>query len=65
MNKMPRKVEQKLATEHAVLLMSSHTESPNLNLPKHCGSIREIQHRADTVTPVLKEILDYRPSPKW
>ncbi len=65
MNEMPRKkIEQKLVTGHAVLLIGSHTESHNLHLPKS-GSIREIQHRAKTVTPVLKEILDFRPPPNW
>lgn len=66
MNKVPRKkIEQKLVTHHAVLLISSQTESHNLNLPKRCGSIREIQYRAETVTPILKEILEFRPPPHW
>jgi hypothetical protein len=65
MNKVPRKVEQKLVADHAVLLISSHTELPNLNLPKRCGTIREIQYRAETMTPVLKAILDFRPPPHW
>jgi hypothetical protein len=64
MNKMPRKkIERKLVADHAVLLIS-HTETQNLHLPK-LGSIREIQYRAETVTPVLKEILDFRPKPHW
>jgi hypothetical protein len=65
MNKMPRrKTDRKLVVDHAVLLISGYTESQNLNLPK-LGSIREIQHRAETMTPVLREILDFRPSPHW
>lgn len=65
MNKMPRKkTDRKLVVDHAVLLISSHTGPQNLNLPK-LGSIREIQHRAETMTPILKEILDFRPSPHW
>jgi hypothetical protein len=63
--KMPRKtIERKLVTDHAVLLISSQSEPRNLHLPR-LGSIREIQYRAETVTPVLKEILDFRPPPQW
>jgi len=65
MNKMPRKTkERKLAADHSVSLAGSHAELQKFHLPKS-GSIREIQYRAETVTPVLKEILDYRPSPRW
>lgn len=64
MNKMPRKkTDRKIMADHAVLL-TGHVESHNLHLPK-LGSIREIQHRAETVTPILKEILDFRPLPHW
>ena len=63
--KMPRKtIERKLVTDHEVLLIGSHAETHNLHLPR-LGSIREIQYRAETVTPVLKEILDFRPPPQW
>jgi len=65
MNKLPRrKTDRKLVADHAVLLIGGHAESQNLHVPK-LGSIREIQHRAETMTPVLKEILDFRPLPHW
>jgi hypothetical protein len=65
MNKLPRrKTNRKLVDDHAVLLISGHAESQNFHLPR-LGSIPEIQHRAETVTPVLKEILDFRPLPHW
>jgi len=57
MNKLPRrKADRKLIGVPA--------ESHNLHLPR-LGSIRAIQYRAETVTPVLKEILDFRPLPHW
>jgi hypothetical protein len=55
MNKLPRK------RTHRKLMA---VELQNLHLPK-LGSIGEIQHRAETMTPVLKAILDFRPSPHW
>ena len=65
MNKLPRKkTDRKLVAGHAVLLIGSHAGSHNLHLPR-LGSIRVIQYRAETVTPVLKEILDFRPLPHW
>ena len=65
MNKMPRKQkDRKLVTDHAVLLIGGYTDAHNLHLPR-LGSIREIQYRAETVTPVLKEILNFRPPPHW
>lgn len=27
--------------------------------------MQEMEHRAETMTPLLKEILDFRPSPRW
>lgn len=45
-------------------------ERPNRNgLPKNSGHavppFDEIQHRAETVTPVLRQILEFRPAPHW
>jgi hypothetical protein len=33
--------------------------------PERFYTIEEIHIRAETMTPLLKEILDYRPAPHW
>lgn len=33
--------------------------------PERFYAIEEIHLRAETITPLLKEILDYRPVPRW
>jgi hypothetical protein len=55
--------EQTLATDHPTSLgggQKKHLENPR---PQKFAFMEEIHHRADTMTPVLKEILDFRPPP--
>jgi hypothetical protein len=33
--------------------------------PEHLYTIEEIHIRAETVTPLLREILDFHPAPHW
>jgi hypothetical protein len=59
MKKKTRKgKERKLIKNYRVSLMGSHNESPGGQTPPY---MEDIQRRADTITPVLKEILDFRP----
>jgi hypothetical protein len=66
MNTMPRTArEQKLLTDHPALLMVG-PKGPGKNRPTpDMLSIPEILHRAETMTPLLKAILDFRPRPHW
>jgi len=63
---MPRTAsEQKLLKDHPALLMVSHKGSAKNPGTPDVLSIPEIKHRAETMTPVLKKILDFRPRPHW
>jgi len=66
MNTIPRTASaQKLITDHPALLMVG-PKGPDKNRPvPDVLSIPEIQHRAETMTPLLKAILDFRPHPHW
>ena len=57
------KGQRLLADPHAVLMVG-YKGPQNLHEPEFL-SIEEIHRRAETMTPVLKEILDFRPSPHW
>jgi hypothetical protein len=67
MKTTPRKnKDQKLLANRSA---SPQTDGPkdvqkNINAPKLL-SLEEIHRRAEAVTPLLKEILDYRPRPQW
>jgi hypothetical protein len=56
--------EQKLLADKAAL--PGGKESPNRRAPVSVsGYMLEIHLRAQAMTPILKEILDFRPSPHW
>jgi hypothetical protein len=66
MNTMLRTArEQKLLTDHPVLLIDSYKGPGKKHQVFDVFSIQEIQYRAETMTPVLKAILDFRPRPHW
>ena len=66
MNAMPQKAsEMKLLTDHPALLIGEHKSSGKNRRPPDLYSIPELQHRAETMTPVLLAILDFRPRPHW
>ena len=66
MNAMLRTAgEQKLLTNHPALLIGDQKRSDKRHVRVDMLSIKEIQHRAETITPVLKAILDFRPRPCW
>jgi hypothetical protein len=55
---------QKLLQDHpALLLISGHKES-GLCAPEFFF-IKEVHDRAEAMTPLLQEILDFQPSPHW
>jgi hypothetical protein len=54
--------QQKLLKDHpAALLMAGHKDLNSTELL----FIEEVHRRAETMTPLLKEILDFRPPPHW
>jgi hypothetical protein len=57
--------EQKLLTDHPALLIGGHKGSGKNRVIKDVLSIQEIHYRAETMTSVLKAILDFRPRPHW
>jgi hypothetical protein len=66
MKTMPRTAsEQKLLTDHPALLMVSLGEKGKNRRAADMLSIPELQHRAETMTSLLKAILDFRPRPNW
>jgi hypothetical protein len=66
MKTMPRTARgQKLLTNHPALLMIGHGEKGKNRRAPDVLSIPELQHRAETMTSVLKKILDFRPGPHW
>jgi hypothetical protein len=66
MNTMPQKAsEQKLLTDHPVLLMVGDKGLGKKLHEPEALSINEVQRRAETMTPLLQEILDFRPRPRW
>jgi hypothetical protein len=66
MSTIPRTArEQKLLTDHPVLLIGSHKGPGKNRRAPDVLSIPELQHRAETMTRVLKAILDFRPHPHW
>jgi hypothetical protein len=54
--------EQKLLADQPAL--PAGKESPNRRATVS-GYMLEIHLRAQAMTPILKEILDFRPSPHW
>ncbi|MGO8765018.1 MAG: hypothetical protein ACLQSR_07785 [Limisphaerales bacterium] len=44
-------------------------EEVGRDIPKNAENTapfaEKIQHRAETITPMLQQILEYRPSPHW
>lgn len=66
MRTIPRTAkEPKLLTDHPALLIGGSKESGKNRRAPDVLSIPELQHRAETMTPVLKAILDFRPHPHW
>jgi len=66
MNAMPQKVsETKLLVDHPALLIGEHKRPAKNRRAPDVYSIPELQHRAETMTPVLVAILDFRPRPCW
>jgi hypothetical protein len=66
MNTTPRTAsEQKLLTNHPALLIGGPKKQGKNRRAPDVLSIPELQHRAETMTPLLKAILDYRPRPHW
>jgi len=64
MKKIPRSInKQKLLKDHAALLIGGSATTPK-GSPEF-PYIEEIHHRAETVTPLLKQILEFRPTPSW
>ena len=63
MNKTPRIAkESRSSAGHPALLKGR--KAADFNLPP-LPYMEEIHKRADAMTPLLKEILDFRPSPHW
>jgi hypothetical protein len=44
--------------------LKSRDESPDFRTPAAL-TIKEVQNRADTITPCLKELLEFRAPPRW
>jgi hypothetical protein len=66
MNTMPQITkEKKLLTDHPALLTGGPKGAGKTRRAPDVLSIPELQHRAETMTPVLKAILDFRPQPHW
>ena len=63
---MPEK-QKTLARGQSPKLAATEKNMPEWNtVPKeHFDYMREIQARADTITPSLKALLDFRPPPHW
>jgi hypothetical protein len=59
-----KKDKVKLLAGHHERLMIDDKKSAKDSMPK-LHSIEAIHHRAETVTPCLKGILDFRPNPMW
>ena len=58
--------EPKLLSNRPVSLLKCNEEKvPENFLSLKFTYIREIQTRAETITPLLKGILDYKPAPSW
>jgi hypothetical protein len=57
--------ERKLAADDRISGMGCHKRPGENSRSQTLTYIEEINHRAETMTPVLKEILDFRPSPHW
>jgi hypothetical protein len=65
MNEM-RRTEPKLLANHPVsLLMCNEEKTKKMYLSPECTFIEEIHARAETITPCLKDILDFKPPPYW
>jgi hypothetical protein len=63
MNATPRITqEQKLLKDHAVLLLTSSCKTSGYPATEFLY-IEEVHHRAETMTPLLQELLDFRPTP--
>jgi len=55
----------KAVANRSALFRANHEASGNNPQGATSIYIEEIQIRAETVTPVLKEFLDLRPAPHW
>ncbi len=53
--------ERKLAADDRISGMGSHKKLDENSRSPTLTYIEEINHRAETMTPVLKEILEFRP----
>ena len=63
MNKTPRIAKESRLPVGLPALLKDH-QAADFNLPP-LPYMEEIHKRADAMTPLLKEILDFRPSPHW
>jgi hypothetical protein len=54
-----------LADRSTSVLVAGRGNSPEISREATLFFIEEIHARADAVTPLLKEILDFRPRPHW
>lgn len=54
---------QKLLMDHPAILIGGY-EGTKFNF-QELPYIREILRRAEAMTPVLREILEFRPAPRW
>ena len=55
---------QKLLTDHTARLIGGQPANQDPP-PSKFPYIDEINHRAETMTPLLKEILEFRSRPHW
>jgi hypothetical protein len=63
MNATPRIAkEPKLLKDHAVLLLTCSCKTPGHPTTEFLY-LEEVHHRAETMTPLLQELLDFRPTP--
>lgn len=64
MNMKPRPGKnRKRLQDHPALYLGRH-RNPGFRATK-LFFIEEVHHRAETITPLLKEILEFRPPPHW
>lgn len=65
MNAIPRTGSRQILLEcHPALLLAGGHPEPGFYTPEFLF-IQEIHHRAETITPLLKEMLEFRPAPDW
>jgi hypothetical protein len=62
---MPKDPRLTTETRPGLTVKKNDTPGKAKGPPAHSFTIDEIQNRAEAISPLLKELLDFRPPPHW